>query len=227
MQVAPGVFAIRAVGSMVYLLGGAELSLVDAGGPGSAPRIVRYIRSLERQPRDLACILLTHVDMDHVGGILDLVAATGARICAHPDALRRLETGQIPRGERGLRSTLVALRRLFVRSTRLELAAEPLDDGALLPTLGGLQVIHTGGHSLEHTVFFARQSRLLFSGDLLRVSRGHLEAVPGPTPNRRQEMVAALRRLADLDPLAVLPGHGPAYRNNIALRLIRLAEILE
>lgn len=226
MQVAPGVYAIRAVSSTVYLLGGIELALVDAGGPGSASRILSYVGRLGHRPRDLTRVLLTHVDLDHVGGLSALIEATGARVSAHPEALRSLRAGEVPRGERGLNSAWAALRGLF-SPVRPISAGEPLADGAMLPILGGLEAIYSGGHSQDHVVYFLRQPRLLLSGDLLQVSRGHLQAVPGPTAPERQRTVDALRRLAELDPLVVLPGHGPPYRDNIPLRLIRLAEILE
>ncbi len=225
MQTAPGIYAVRAAGSMAYLLGGAELTLVDAGGPGSAPRILGAIRRLERQPRDLTRILLTHVDLDHAGALAPLVAATGARVYAHPLAVRRIQAGDVPQGERGLRSRLAGVLRVFFRVRPVP--AEPVADGDVLPILGGLEAIYTGGHSPDHVVYFVRQSRLLLSGDLLEVSRRHLQALPAPTPLGREQTVAALRHLADLDPLAVLPGHGAAYRDNISVRLIRLAEILE
>lgn len=226
MQVAPGVYAIRAVGSMAYLLGGIELTLVDTGGPGSARRILGYLRQLERQPRDLTHIFLTHVDLDHTGALAALAEATGALIYAHPVALRRALTGDIPRGERGLRSSWVALRRLF-SPVRPVAAGEALTDGQRFPILGGLEAIFTGGHSPDHIVYFLSQSRLVLAGDLLQVRAGHLQAVPASTPAGRAQTVIALRHLANLDPLAILPGHGPVYRNNIALRLARLAEILE
>lgn len=226
MQVAPGVYAIRAVGSMAYLLGGVELSLIDTGGPGSASRVLRYIRRLERDPRDLSRIMLTHVDLDHIGALAALVEATGARVYAHPEALRRIVAGDVPAGERGWRSSLARLRRLFSPTGPIA-GGEPLADGMVLPVLGGVEAIFTGGHSPDHVVYFLPRSRLLWSGDLLQVSRSHLEALPGPTALEREQTVAALRRLADLDPLVVLPGHGPAFRDNIALRLIRQAEILE
>ncbi len=226
MQAAPGVYAIRAVGSTAYLLGGIALTLVDTGGPGSTPRILDTIRRLARQPHDLTRILLTHVDLDHAGALTGLVEATGARVYAHPEGVRRIAAGDVPRGEHGLRSSWVALRRLFA-PVRPVAVGEPLADGAVLPVLDGLEVIFTGGHSPDQTVYFLRQPRVLLAGDLLRNERGRLEAAPGPTPAERAQTVVALRRLAVLDPLAILPGHGPTYRDNIAVRLIRLAEILE
>lgn len=226
MQVAPGVYAIRAVSSTAYLIGGVELTLIDTGGPGSARRILSYIQRLEHGPRDLTRILLTHVDLDHVGGLSALLEATGARVMAHPEALRRIRAGQVPRGERGLSSTWATLRRLFAPVRPLA-AGEPIADGTVLPVLGGLEAIWTGGHTPDHMVYFLEQPRLLFSGDLLQVGRGHILPVPGPAPAERTQTVGALRRLAELDPLVVLPGHGPPYRDNIALRLVRLAEILE
>lgn len=227
MQVAPGVYAIGAVGSMVYLLGGIELTLVDAGGPGSAPRVVRYLQRLGHEPRDLTRILLTHADLDHVGGLPALVEATGARVLAGPRTLERLAAGDVPRGDRGLGSAWALLRGAFSRPRRVQMAAEPLADGVGLPVLGGLRTVYTGGHSPDHVAYFLDQPRLLLAGDLLEARGGQLRAFPGQGAAAREETVIALRRLADLDPLGVLPGHGPIFRNTIALRLARLAEILE
>ncbi|HOG46779.1 MAG TPA: MBL fold metallo-hydrolase [Anaerolineae bacterium] len=227
MQAAPGVYVIGAVASRAYLLGGVELTLIDAGGPGSAGRVLRAMARLEHRPQDLTRILLTHVDLDHVGGLGPLVEASGARVYAHPAAFERLAEGRVPRGDRGLSSAWALLRGLFVLPRRIEMQGEPLDDGAALPVLGGLRVVYTAGHSPDHVVYSLEQPRLIFAGDLLEARRGHLEACPGPGAAARQETVLALRRLASLDPLGILPGHGPAYRDNIALRLVRLAEILE
>ncbi len=227
MQVSPGVYAVGAVGSTAYLLGGIELTLVDAGGPGSAGRVLRAVEWLEREPRDLTRILLTHVDLDHMGGLGPLVEATGAHVYAHPTAFERLGAGGVHWGGHGLSSAWALLRGAFVLPRRVELAGEPLDDGATLPVLGGLRVIYTAGHSPDHVVYYLEQPRLVLAGDLLEVRRGHLEALPAQGAAAREETVIALRRLAGLDPLGVFPGHGPTYRDNIALRLVRLAEILE
>jgi len=227
MQVAPGVYAIGAVGSTVYLLGGVELTLVDAGGPGSVPRVLQYLQRLEHQPRDLTRVLLTHADLDHVGALPALVEATGARVYADPLTFERLAAGTVPPGGHGLGSIWALVRGAFSRPRRVQMEAEPLTDGMVLPVLGGLRAIFTGGHSPDHVAYFLEQSRLILAGDLLEARRGQLQAFPGRGDAAREETVVALRRLAGMDPLGVLPGHGPVYRDHIALRLVRQAEILE
>ena len=225
MQVAPGVYAIGTAGSTVYLLGGAELSLIDAGGPGGERRVIRYVRRLGREPRDLARILLTRADLDHAGALAALVRATGAAVYAHPAALPRLAAGDLARGGHGWRSWLAWLRRPL--SPAGPVAAQAVADGAVFPALGRLEALLTAGPSPDHVVYFLRPSRLLLAGDLLRVQRGRLEVGPVPGAAAAHEMVVALRRAAALDPRAVLPAQGGVWRDNVALRLVRLAEIME
>src|SRR4029453_17565679 len=50
----------------------------------------------------------------------------------------------------------------------------PLEDGMLLPLLGGLRVVHTPGHTPGSVCLYAERLRLLFTGDVLQVIRGRL-----------------------------------------------------
>src|SRR5207245_3912925 len=83
MEIVAGVHAIDAVGAKVLLLVGDRLTLVDAGGPGSAGRVLGYIVGLGRRPEEVERIVVTHGHIDHVGALAELRRATGAQVCAH------------------------------------------------------------------------------------------------------------------------------------------------
>src|SRR5947209_12318946 len=85
LEVVPGVHAIDAVGAKVLLFEEERLTLVDAGGPGSAGRVLGYIVGLGRRPDEVDRIVLTHGHVDHVGALADLRGATGAEVWVHED----------------------------------------------------------------------------------------------------------------------------------------------
>ncbi len=57
--------------------------LVDAGLPGSTPKIARALRSEGLAPRDLRLIVVTHAHVDHAGEAAALRAWSGAPILGH------------------------------------------------------------------------------------------------------------------------------------------------
>ena len=46
------------------------LTLIDTGLSGSEKKILNYINGLGRSPGDLKRIVITHSDLDHIGGCL-------------------------------------------------------------------------------------------------------------------------------------------------------------
>lgn len=95
-----------------------------------------------------------------------------------------------------------------------------LDDGDTLRAGGRDWQVHvTPGHSVGHVSLYDPSERVLVSGD-------HLLACITPNPvlepdadspdGRRRSLIeylASLERFTRLDPLVVLPGHGPRFRD--------------
>lgn len=67
--------------------------LIDGALPDSAPQILKNIRSLGFEPREIALILNSHAHFDHAGGIAALQQATGARVAASLKSAPVLENG--------------------------------------------------------------------------------------------------------------------------------------
>ena len=75
----------------------------------------------------------------------------------------------------------------------------PLADGDVLPVLGGLEVIHTPGHTPGSVCLYARQRGLLFVGDVLQRRFGRVSAASGLYSDDHAAARSSVQRLAGLD----------------------------
>ena len=211
MKIVDNVFLIPGIMANPYLIAEKDgLTLIDTGLPGSHKMILSYIARLGKTPRDLKRIILTHSDLDHVGGLGALHKASGARTFASQIEAQAIALGRSSKAlSSGRRSSLV--RRIFtiiIRSKPL-VVDEIVEDGQVLPVLGGLHVLDTAGHSPGHISLFAPSSSVLFCGDAM-VGTG--EGLRGSRPQMtwNAEIAAeAVKRQAALSPRIVCPGHGP------------------
>lgn len=95
MEIVPGVHLVEGVrGGNIYLLVDDALVLVDTGMPGNTDNILRYIKELGREPKDLASIIITHGHTDHIGSLYNLRDATGAKTIAHVDEVMQNREGK-------------------------------------------------------------------------------------------------------------------------------------
>jgi glyoxylase-like metal-dependent hydrolase (beta-lactamase superfamily II) len=78
-----------------------------------------------------------------------------------------------------------------------------------------LVALHTPGHAPDHFCFFDEQSRDMYCGDLAR--HGGTIVVPATKGGNLAEYLASLRRVRELAPARLLPGHGPIIENVAAL----------
>jgi glyoxylase-like metal-dependent hydrolase (beta-lactamase superfamily II) len=85
--------------------------------------------------------------------------------------------------------------------------AEHMKDGASLSAGGAeLVALHTPGHSADHLVLFEPTERGLFTGDAV-LGRG--TSLIDPPDGDLAKYLASLRRMVDLHPRTIYPGHGP------------------
>jgi glyoxylase-like metal-dependent hydrolase (beta-lactamase superfamily II) len=213
-----------------YLLIGADgqVTLVDTGLKGAPKRILAALAQLGTAPSQVTTILLTHGHADHAGGARQLAAVTGRGMTLHGADAQYVRTGT------GLPlDPSTRLGRLFKTSQHADPA--PVDrellDGEVLDVVpGGLQVVHTPGHSPGHVSFLVPGSGTLITGDAIWNVRVLLEHRPadqhGPSargagvPHRSVHPRAAHRRRRP-DRGAALPGQPPAVPHSPALTLRR------
>src|SRR5579884_2266797 len=126
-------------GSYVYLVMGEEPILIDTSFPGRAATMLTELQTLGLKPTDLAHILLTHHDVDHIGSARALQQASGAKLWAPQEDLPYI-LGQRNRP---------GLRRLVQTLVRVEV---PHIDATYTPgqKIGGIEVIPTPGHTPGH-----------------------------------------------------------------------------
>jgi len=78
-----------------------------------------------------------------------------------------------------------------------------------------LEIVPTPGHAPDHLCFFDRESGDLFCGDLARL--GGTVVIPAKKGGDLRAYLDSLRRVRDLRPRRMLPGHGPIVEDPIGL----------
>lgn len=214
--VVPDVYAVRLIRVRAHLIDDGPVTLIDAGFVGSGGRIERALVSRGRSMSDLARVICTHGHPDHAGGAREL-ARRGAEILIHPaDA-------------EGMRTSLrTALRnpsrgRFFAAITPELPSFTPLHDGDVLPALGGLDVIHTPGHTPGSICLYGARDRVLFVGDVLQRRRGRVSFASGLYSDDHPGAKRTMKRLTALDVQVIVFSHYPPLREGANQTLARLA----
>src|SRR5687767_42994 len=91
-------------------------------------------------------------------------------------------------------------------------AGEPFLDGEMIAGRGPtLRAIHTPGHAPDHYCFFDERTRELYCGDLARI--GGTVVIPASRGGNLREYLESLAKIRALDPVRLLPAHGPAVED--------------
>jgi len=213
MEIIDNLYLVPGVVANTYVLVDEDgLTLIDAGLPGSQKKILAYLASLGKTEKDVKRIVLTHSDLDHVGGLAPLAAATGARTYASQIEADAIAAGKASREANppgfSLRRMLFILLAPFFKAKPFQVD-EILAEGQTLPALGGLRVVETPGHTPGHISLFAPAGGVLFCGDSMVANENGLRSSrPGVTWDKAQAG-ESVRKQADLGARIVCSGHGP------------------
>jgi glyoxylase-like metal-dependent hydrolase (beta-lactamase superfamily II) len=221
MEIAPRVHAIKVLSGYVFLVDEPEMTLIDAGMIGSRRQVQRYAARIGRSLDDLARIICTHGHPDHVGGVRELAGDREVEVLMHPADLDGLSVSL---------GSAVANRsrhQLLNYLTRHPGEATRVDDGDLLPILGGLRVVHTPGHTAGSICLYALRHKLLFTGDTLQVVRGKVTFSNIFFSEDMSLARASVRRMAALDVETIAFAHYPPWRDGANAVLRALADRAE
>jgi glyoxylase-like metal-dependent hydrolase (beta-lactamase superfamily II) len=223
MEIAPAVHQVRMLGADSFLIAEERLTLIDAGMVGSRIMLERYLRRIGRRMEELERIICTHGHPDHIGGLRELVRdRTDLAVQIHADDLVGL---RLPLREALSRREEAPVRRgrLIQYLTRTPADPTPIDDGEVLPLLGGLRVVHTPGHTPGSICLYAERLRLLFTGDVLQVVRGRLTYASAFFSHDPAGARGSVERLAALDVEMIALSHYPPWTDDPNRELRALA----
>ncbi len=212
----PDVHPIRLGRVRAHLVLESDLSLIDSGYRGSRRAITRAVEAQGRSMADLVRLICTNGHPDHAGSAREL-ALLGVPILIHPADAAGLKTGwreALQRPSRG---------RLFAAMTPEPPDVVPIADGDVLPLLGGLEVVHTPGHTPGSVCLYGARDRILFVGDTLQRRWGRVSYASGLYSDDARAARLAVKRLASLDVETIVFSHYPALNRGAAAILASLA----
>ena len=217
MEILPNIHLVPNVVANPYLLIDPDgLTLIDAGLPGVSRKILAYIASLGFTPKNLKRILITHADFDHVAGLADLQAASGARVYASQIEAAAILSGKPSRVIHPAslrRRIMMGVMSLFAKAGHVQVD-EILHGGQVLPILGGLTVLETPGHTPGHLSFYVPAAAALFCGDSIVVDpEGNLHGSRQGLTWDDKAAAESVRSQAALGAHTVCSGHGPVATN--------------
>ena len=215
-----------------YLIRSSRPALVETGAARSADRVVAELAALGVGADDLATIVVTHIHLDHAGGVGDLAQAfPRAEIVVHERGARHLVDP----------SRLVAsARRVYgdvLDSVFGELLATPAERVRALGDTGEVDLgdgrrltsTYSPGHASHHVGLLDSETGDLYVGDAAGIYIPEADLVRPATPPPDFDLALALASLGtfrELAPTRLLFSHyGPALAVEEVLE--RSAEELE
>jgi glyoxylase-like metal-dependent hydrolase (beta-lactamase superfamily II) len=196
-----------------YLIEGSRPVLVETGSQSSVEVLLAALAELGVGPGELAGVAVTHIHLDHAGGVGDVARAfPGATVYVHEKGARHLvDPTRLVRSAEMVYGPL--LDSLYGRldptpSDRVHV----LEDGEEIDIGGGrcLRAIDSPGHAKHHLGLLDSQSGLLFAGDAVGVrlpDGGGLRPATPPPDFDLDLALGSLRRFAEQRPVGIALAH--------------------
>jgi len=200
----PGPMTLQ--GTNIYLVGtGPVRTLIDAGQDGFPEYISNLSNLLKEQKVKIKDLIITHWHRDHIGALAEIDSIIdGEKPTVHK--FRRTDDDEVP----------------------ASMGFKEMRDNQTFSVEGAtLRIIHTPGHTTDHSALYLEEENALFSGDCIL---GEGTAVFEDL----HDYMLSLHKILDLKPTTIYPAHGPVVSKPIEViqyyikhRLQRESQVLE
>jgi glyoxylase-like metal-dependent hydrolase (beta-lactamase superfamily II) len=218
-EIAPGVIEIDTLlggwerVTAGYLLPGSAPLLVETGSQSSVPVLLEALAELGVQANDLAGVAVTHIHLDHAGGVGDVARAfPSATVYVHEKGARHLAdpTRLVESAARVYGPLLDSLygRLDPTPADRIHVLA----DGEEIRVSPGRSVttVDSPGHAKHHLALHDSDSGILFAGDAVGVrlpDAGVLRPSTPPPDFDLDQALGSLHRFAQRNPPQLALAH--------------------
>src|SRR4029453_16181415 len=150
-----------------FLVAGERPALIETGPWKGAGAIANGVARAGLDPADLAWIVVTHIHLDHAGGVGDLVRTfPNATVVVHPPGARPLgDPARLVASPARVYGPLMDT--VYGGLTPVEAARIKAAEDEEVIDLGGrrLELLHAPGHAKHHVAVFEPDLGALFAGD--------------------------------------------------------------
>jgi glyoxylase-like metal-dependent hydrolase (beta-lactamase superfamily II) len=207
-----------------YVICDDELTLIETGPSMSVPYIINGLKSLNLNPADVKHIIVTHIHLDHSGGVgLLLKDCPNATVYVHPKGARHLvDPSRLIIGAKAVYGA--DFDRLFnpiLPVPENKVISKADEETLTIGTNCTLRFLSTPGHCDHHFSIYDPVSNGIFTGDTLGVKYddplkefGIQLYLPSTSPNqfKPDAILESLERIKNLNVSGIYFGHfGPSF----------------
>jgi len=194
-----------------YVLKGKQAAMIETGPTSSIPNLLSGLRELNLKPEDVAYVAVSHIHLDHGGGVGTLLKhLPNAKVIVHSRGGPHLANP-----EKLWQRSLEALGSIAEMYGKPEAVSEEriieARDGMTLDVGNNvrLKVLETLGHASHHLSYYETLSEGVFTGDAAGVYLSEFDVTVPTTPSlfRLDIMLASLDKLISLKPKHLYYSH--------------------
>ncbi|NLE05918.1 MAG: MBL fold metallo-hydrolase [Crenarchaeota archaeon] len=216
-----------------FVIKAEKIAIIDCGPPSSIPTLLEGLKELDIKPEDIDYIALTHVHVDHSGGVGTLLKkAINAKIIVHTKGVAHLINPK--RLWIATKETLMEVSEIFgepeaVPEDRIIIGSENMIIDLGEDTV--LRILETPGHASHNLSYYENTTRSIFPGEAAGAyfPKYNIVLPTTPPPFRPDIALNSIAKLISLEPeLIYYPHFGKAtdavkrlkdYANQIRLWL--------
>jgi glyoxylase-like metal-dependent hydrolase (beta-lactamase superfamily II) len=196
-----------------YLIEGGAPVLVETGSQSSVPALLEALQAHGVGANDLAGIAITHIHLDHAGGVGDVARAfPNATVYVHERGARHLiDPSRLVSSAAQVYGELLDSLYGRLDPTPAE-RVHVLEDGEEIRIDSNrvLTTVDSPGHAKHHLALHDSDSGLLFAGDAVGVrlpDAGILRPATPPPDFDLEQALHSLKRFADRSPSGIALAH--------------------